>query len=354
MHKLKTAAILVAAGLAASGMLTGAAQAQDAEETFDWRMATSWSGGELMEWGARAFAEKIDLFSNGRISVEVFPAGTLGKALNISETVGSGIAELGHTSMNYEWGTDPTAVLFAGYAGGLNDELMLHWLFAGDGFALWREYRAEAYGVIGMPCLVRPAEVFLHSRKPVRTLDDLRGLKIRTAGMWVEVLNKLGAAPVTLAGGEVFAALERGVIDATEWGTLSENLPTGFHQIARYVVLPGVHQPVAPMELLVNKEAWPSLDERDQRLIEEACKLVSFESWVKYGENDSKALQQYVAAGNEILRLDDETKTEARALAQDWADKVAQENEWFAKVLQNQRDFEQRWEAADIYRNVLN
>ena len=110
-----------------------------------------------------------------------------------------------------------------------------------------------------MPLFIRTAEVFLHSRKPVKTLADLKGLKLRTAGAWLEMAKDLGAAPVTTAGGEVYPMLERGAIDATEWGTLWENISPGFHKVAKYLIIPGVHQPTAPFELCINKDAWAKL-----------------------------------------------------------------------------------------------
>ncbi|MGQ9367527.1 TRAP transporter substrate-binding protein DctP [Azospirillum sp. ST 5-10] len=338
-----------AAGLVAALLIGGPA---DAADTYKWKMATGWAGGPLMDYGAKAFAERLEQLTDGRIQVQVFTGGALGNALKVSETVKNGVAELGHTWMGYDWGKDPTVVLFGGYAGSPDSERMLHWLYAGGGAELQRQYREEKFGVVSFPLFIRPAEVFLHSRKPVRTLADLKGLKLRTAGAWLEMAKELGASPVTTAGGDVFPMLERGVIDATEWGTLSENIPTGFHKVAKYVIVPGVHQPVAPFELVVNKDAFASLSEEDQKLVALAAKLVTFESWLKVGQDDAKALEFYRSQGNEVIELDAEVQQQTRDIAAKWAKETAADNSWFSKTLDSQQAFDALWHDAPHYRNL--
>ena len=318
----------------------------------EWKMATSWGGGPLMDIGAKAFAEKVELFTDGRVKIQVFTGGTLGKALNVSETVKNGIAQAGHTWMGYDWGKDRAAVVFGGFAGSMDSERMLHWLYEGGGAQLQRDFRMEKFGVVSMPLFIRTAEAFLHSRKPVRSMDDLKGLKLRTAGAWLEISKGMGAAPVTTPGAEVFTALERGAIDATEWGTLYENISSGFHKVAKYVVIPGVHQPVAPFELVINKEAWEKLSDKDKALIEQAAKLVTFETWTKIGDEDAKALEFYRKEGNEIIELDAEVQREVKKAAIAWGETQGESNEWFKKAYESQLAYEDLWKDAARYRNT--
>ena len=326
--------------------------AANAADTYKFKMATGWAGGPLMDIGAKAFAERIDQLSDGRIKVQVFPGGALGNALKVSETVKNGVAELGHTWMGYDWGKDPSVVLFGGYAGSFDSERMLHWLYEAGGAEMQRQYREEVFGVVSLPLFIRTAEVFLHSRKPVRTLEDLKGLKLRTAGAWLDMAKDLGAAPVTTAGGDVFPMLERGAIDATEWGTLWEDISPGFHKVAKYLIIPGVHQPTAPFELVINKDVWAKLSDKDKKLMETAARLTTLDSWLRIGEEDAKALDFYRKAGNEVIELDAEVQYKTRDIADKWADEVAKSNKWFEKVLVNQREFEKRWANANQYRNV--
>lgn len=334
----------------ASAVGLGAIGAQAQEHSF--RMATSWGGGPLMEIGAQAFAEKVDRLSNGRIEIEVFPGGTLGPALKVSETVQQGVADMGHTWIGYDWGIDPTAVLFGGFAGSFDSERMLHWLYRDGGVEMQAEWRAETFNLVSMPLFIRTSEVFLHSRKPVRTLADLQGLKLRTAGAWLAISQGMGAAPVTMPGGDVYPALERGTIDATEWGTLWENVSPGFHRVTKYVIIPGVHQPTAPFELVINDEAWASLSESDQQLIKDAAFQTTMESWLTIGQEDAKAVQFFRDQGNEIIQLEPDVQYAAREAGLAWAEGQAAENDWFARVLESQKAFDQLWAGANTYRNV--
>lgn len=333
-------------------MGAGLTPAKDAAAQTKWKMATSWGGGPLMEIGAKALAEQIEFLTEERIKVQVFPSGTLSKGLDVRSAVRKGVAEIGHTWMGYDWGKDKTTVLFGGYAGSMDSERMLHWIYEGGGLEMWREFNLERFDLVSFPAFIRTAEAFLHSRKPVRTLDDLKGLKFRTAGAWLEISKSLGAAPVTMPGGEVYAALERGTIDATEWGTLYENKTTGFHKIAKYVIIPGVHQPVAPFEMVINPKAWAGVSDRDKKLIEMAAKMVTFESWTKIGDEDAKALEFYKKAGNVIIELDASVQKRAKKLAMDWAWEQAKDNAWFEKVLKSQIAYEKLWKGAASYRNV--
>ncbi|WP_374449083.1 TRAP transporter substrate-binding protein DctP [Stella sp.] len=344
---------LTMAGLGAGALAAPAVVRSAVAQTLSWKMATAWPGGPLMDIGAKAFADRVAQLTEGRLKVQVFPGGALGNALKVSETVKNGIAEMGHTWMGYDWGADTTTVLLGGYAGSFDSERMLHWLYEAGGAQMQRQFRDETAGIVSLPLFIRTAEVFLHSRKPVRTLADMKGLKLRTAGAWLDMAKEMGAAPVTTAGGEIYPALERGVIDATEWGTLWENLSPGFYKVAKYLIIPGVHQPTAPFELCINKAAWAKLPERDQKLVEIAAKLTTFESWTRIGVEDAKSLDVYRKAGNEIIELAPEVQYETKRVAIEWARKQGEKNAWFKKILDSQLAFEAEWKGANRWRNVL-
>jgi TRAP-type mannitol/chloroaromatic compound transport system substrate-binding protein len=346
---LKAAA--AATALAAALASAGPALAQD-KQSHSFQMATGWAGGPLMEIGAQAFADKVKEMTEGRITIEVFPAGTLGPGLKVTETVKNGVAQMGHTWIGYDWGADPTAVLFGGYAGSFDTEKMLHWLYRADGAELQAEWRMEKFDVVSIPLFIRTAEVFLHSRKPVRTLGDLKGLKLRTAGAWLDISRSMGAAPVTTPGGEVYTALERGAIDATEWGTLWENISPGFHRVTKYVIIPGIHQPTAPFELVINKDAWAELSAEDQQIVRDAAFMTTMNSWLTIGQEDAKALAFFREQGNEIVELDPEVQYAGREAGLKWAEGIAADNAWFKRVLEHQEEFAELWAGANRYRTV--
>ena len=334
---------VVGLGLAA---MAGSAQAAKAE----WSMAAPWGGGPFLEEDAKGFAKTVEFLTEGRVKITVFPAGTLGSALKVTDTVKSGVAQAGHNWMGYDWGIDKTTVIFAGYAGGLNPEENLLWLFEGGGKELWRQYRMEKFGVVSIPCGIFPTEIFLHSRKKIQTLADFKGLKMRTAGAWAEIAGNMGASTVILPGAEVYGALERGVVDATEWSSPSINKASGFHKIAKYIIFPGVHQPAASQECEFNKAAWDGISKRDQKLIELAGELNAFDSWKRYAYRDVDAYHFYVKSGNEMVRLTDEFVKEARKQAVKWADEQAAKNEWFKKALAHQRAFQKNMKVWPKFR----
>jgi TRAP-type mannitol/chloroaromatic compound transport system substrate-binding protein len=350
--KVKINSLSAAIGFAGAVILGAGSPSFAYAQQSNLKLASAVAGGPVHELGALAFGKRIEEMSAGRLKVQVFPGGALGNALKVSETVKNGVADLGYTWMAYDWGVDTTTVLFAGYAGSVDSERMLHWIYEGGGLQLWRQYREEKFGVISIPMLIGPAEVFLHSRKPVRTLEDVKGLKIRTAGAWLDMVKQMGAAPVTMAAGEIFTSLERGVIDAAEWSTPSQNISMGFHKIAKYVIIPGIHQPTFVWELVINKDAWGKISGSDRKLIEDAARLVTFESWLRTGQDDAKALDFYRKAGNEIIELAPEVQYKAREVALAWAQKQAAQNAWFKRVLDSQLAFESLWANAERYRVV--
>ena len=319
----------------------------------NWSMATSWGGGPPLERAAKGFAEMAEFLTNGEIKIEVFPGGTLGSPLKVTETVSNGVAEMGHHWGGYDWGVDKTTVLFGGWTGGLNAEEMQHWIYEGGGLQTWMDYRMEKFGVVAFPCGQYPREVGLHSTKKVKSLADFDGLKQRTAGAWAEISAELGVSTVILPGAEVYPALERGVIDAVEWSTPYLNKSAGFHKIAKYIVLPGYHHPTTVLECEVNKEVWDRIGERNQELLLLAGKLTTMKVYQETGHEDAGAYVFYEESGNEIVVVDDEVLVKTQELAQAWADKTAdaQPDDWFKTILADQRAYQELWASAHKYRD---
>ncbi len=313
-------------------------------KTMKWKMTTSWPAGiPLYTDMAEVYAKYVESLSGGRIKIQVLPGGSIAPALEVTDTVRKGIAEIGHTWPGYDIGRDPTTAILGGYAGGMESVPMLHWLYTGGGSDMWRQFREEKFGVVSFPCGIRPPEAFAHSHKPIRTLDDFKGLKMRTVGAWAQILPGLGASVVSLPGGEVYQALERKVIDATEWATPGENVISGFHEIAKYIIVPGAHQPSAPFEISINKKKWDALSEDLQMIMEQAAELATFESWVRIGKLDMGAMEKFKKTGNEIIYLSPETQKRAHELGKEWAVKIAKDNAWFKKVMESQDNFEKEW-----------
>jgi TRAP-type mannitol/chloroaromatic compound transport system substrate-binding protein len=344
MKKTVMAAALAAVVGAGAGLPGVASSAEK------WSMATPWGGGPLLEYNAKGVAKDITLLTNSEIDVEVFPGGTLGKALKVTDTVAKGVARIGHNWAGYDWGVDSTGVLFGGFSGTMPWEQMVHWMLRGGGSELLMEWRMAKFDVAAVPCGSQPPEVFLHSHKKVQTLEDFKGIKVRTSGAWAEIAQTMGASTVILPGAEVYPALERKVVDGIEWGTPWMNESAGYEKIAKYIIVPGIHQPTAFHECLVNRKAWEALSDRDKEIIRIAGQNMVFNFWLQVGNNDATSFQNFTKSGNEIVDLSEEFKAKAKEATDAWAASKAAENEWFAKVWKAQQEYSALWSESKRYR----
>jgi TRAP-type mannitol/chloroaromatic compound transport system substrate-binding protein len=312
-------------------------------------MAATWGGGPLLEMQAKGFAKDVALLTNGEINIEVFPGGTLGKALKVTETVRNGVAQAGHTNSSYDWGIDRTGALLSGFSGSLPFEQTIHWMYKGGGLDMWKDWRMAKFGVVGFPCGVIPKEIFAHSHKKVTSLAEFKGLKLRTSGAWAEIAAKLGASTVSMPGSEVFPALERGVVDAIEWGPPAMNVAAGFHEIAPYTIVPGVHQPLSFQECQFNQNTWEGFTANQRSLIEIAARRSVFDNWMQYGHDDAAAFT-LIASKTEVVDLDDAFKAAAFKASIEWADAEAGKNPTFNKVWSSMKAYGKVWESASRYR----
>ena len=207
----------------------------------------------------------------------------------------------------------------------------------------------EKFDVVAFPCGSIPREIFMHSHKRVVTLDDYKGMKVRTSGAWAEIAQKLGASTVILAGAEVYPALVRKVVDAIEWGTPSMNKAGGFYKAAKYVVVPGLHQPAAVQECEFNKETWAAMSPRNQQLVALAGKLTTLDATMTINHDDAPVFEEFVKS-NEVVDVDQAFRDAATQATAEWAAEQAANNEWFAKVWDHQQAYARLFANSHRYR----
>ncbi len=315
-------------------------------------MATPWGGGIMLEFVARGAAANMEMTTNNEVKIEVFPGGTLGKALKVTDTIKKGVAQIGHNWSGYDWGVDKTAILFGGFAGSMGWDKMMHWTFRGGGKEMWMDWRMKEFDVAAVPCGSAPRELFAHSHKPIRGLADYKGMKVRTAGAWAEIAQKLGASTVILAGAEVYPALERKVVDAIEWGTPTHNIVMGFEKVAKYIIVPGVHQPIAMHECAVNMKVWNKMSDLRKQQIKAAGQLMTMDLYLKLGHDDAPNWMKYVnSKKNEIIDLPQEFKDAAEKATNQWVEETSKNaNDWFRKVWASQVEYKTLWSQAHRYR----
>ena len=273
-----------------------------AEKTqFKWKMVTSWPKNfPGLGVGAENLANLINVLSNNRIKIKVFGANELIPPLEVFDFVSKGGAELGHSGAYYWKGKHPGCQFFSSVPFGLNAQEMNAWLYYGEGLKLW-EKLYDSFNLIPRPAGNTGAQMGGWFNKEIKSFSDLQGLKMRIPGLGGEVLSRAGGVPVTLAGAEIFTALQTGTIDATEWVGPYNDRAFGLYKAAKYYYFPGWHEPGPTIECLVNKTAYNTLPQDLQFIVDTACKAINIDMLSDYMAKNNLALQ-YLKSKNIIIR----------------------------------------------------
>ncbi|MCB1615460.1 MAG: TRAP transporter substrate-binding protein DctP [Pseudomonadales bacterium] len=262
----------------------------DNDRHYQWRMVTSWPKkfpglGMAPEY----FAEAVRRMSNGRLDIQVHGAGEIVPALGVFDAVSLGSVEMGHSAAYYWKGKIPAAQFFTAIPFGLNAQEMNAWLYYGGGLELWREVY-EPYNLVPFPGGNTGVQMGGWFNREINSVADLQNLKMRIPGFGGEVLNRLGGTAVNIPGGEIFTALQTGVIDATEWVGPYNDLTFGLHQAAQYYYYPGWHEAGPTLEFTVNKKAWNSLPKDLQAIVEIAARATNQNMLDEYTARNNAAL----------------------------------------------------------------
>lgn len=218
-------------------------------------------------------AENIKSASNGSIQIKYYEPGKLIPPFEILSSVSMGKVNAGFGSAAYWQGKIPEAALFSAVPFGPEADEYLAWLFKGNGMTLYQEmYDTAGYNVKVLPAAIISPETSGWFNKPITGPEDLKGLKMRFFGLGGKVMQKLGVAVSLMPAGEIFQALEKGVIDATEFSFPAIDQKLGFYKVAKYNYYPGWHQQATILEMLINKDTWNSMTPNQQALIEMATK----------------------------------------------------------------------------------
>ncbi|MDA3789674.1 MAG: TRAP transporter substrate-binding protein [Desulfobacula sp.] len=218
-------------------------------------------------------AENLKMASYGNIQIKYYEPGKLIPPFEILSAVSSGKVNAGFGSGAYWQGKIPEAALFSAVPFGPEADEYLAWLLKGNGMTLYQEmYDNAGYNVKVLPCAIISPETSGWFNKPINTPEDLKGLKMRFFGLGGKVMQKLGVAVSLMPAGEIFQALEKGVIDASEFSFPAIDQKLGFYKVAKYNYYPGWHQQATILEMLINKDTWNSMSPNQQILIEMATK----------------------------------------------------------------------------------
>lgn len=261
---------------------------------YEWKLVTTWPKN-FPGLGSAAvnFAGLMERMSNGRFKVKVYGAGELVPALGVFDAVSQGSVEAGHGAAYYWKGKIPASPFFTSVPFGLNAQEMNAWLYYGGGLQLWRELYAP-FDVVPFAAGNTGVQMAGWFNKEINSIEDLKGLKMRIPGIAGQVFNRAGGSSINIPGGELYTALQTGVIDATEWVGPYNDLAFGFYQVAKYYYYPGWHEPGPTLELIINKQAYESLPPEFQAMVDTAARMANQDMLDEYTARNNAALQELV------------------------------------------------------------
>lgn len=264
------------------------------QETFHWKLVTTWPKNfPGLGSAATNFSRLVDEMSQGRLTVSVYGAGELVPALGVFDAVSSGSVEAGHGAAYYWKGKNTATQMFTAIPFGMNAQEMNGWLYYGDGMKLWREIYAP-FNLIPFAAGNTGIQMAGWFNKELNTADDIKGLKMRIPGLGGEVWSRAGGSAVNIPGGELYTALQTGVIDATEWVGPYNDLAFGFYQVADYYYYPGWHETGSTLELIVNKDAYNALPKDLQVIVATAARMANQDMLDEFTGRNNTALQELI------------------------------------------------------------
>ncbi len=229
-------------------------------------------------------ADHLDKISDGNVRMKVYEPGKLVSPPEILDAVSSGKVNSGYAISGYWQGKIPAASLFSAVPFGPEAGEYMAWMYYGNGLSLYQEmYDSAGYNVKVLPCAILSPETSGWFAKPIDSPEDLKGLNMRFYGLGASVMEKLGVSTVQIPGGEIFGALEKGAIDATEFSQPAIDTRLGLNKIVKYNYFPGWHQQATIFELLVNKDTWGGMSPSQQAQLETTC-MASMTNSVAEGE----------------------------------------------------------------------
>ncbi|MCQ0971407.1 TRAP transporter substrate-binding protein [Paracoccus sp. TK19116] len=340
----------IAGGAAASTLV--AAPAVLAQSPLTLKMQTSWPASDIWQTMAQQYVDRVQAMSGDRIKIDLLPAGAVVGAFQVMDGVSDGVIDIAHSVSAYWYGKNKAASLFGtGPVFGGDPTNMLSWFYQGGGRELYRELTQDQMGlnVVGLMAFPMPAQPFGWFKNPINGVADIQGMKYRTVGLAADLLQSMGMSVAQLPGGEIVAAMERGVIDAFEFNNPSSDMRFGAQDVAKNYYLGSYHQASEAFEFLFNRDVMDDLEPDLRAILEHGVEAVST-------YNTAYALDNYSA---DLLKLRDEAGVTIQKTPQDilqaqldaWSEMIAtlEADETIKKILDSQRD----WVKRTVYYELL-
>ncbi|HEX6297003.1 MAG TPA: TRAP transporter substrate-binding protein [Burkholderiales bacterium] len=334
---------VLAAALAAAGLMATDAQAQGASRTL--KMQASWPSTVTAWDNFRFLAERLDKTTGGAIKIDTLTAGQIVPAFEVLDATHKKVLDGAHSIAYYWVGKNKAAVLFTGGPGGpygLDMIDFLGWMYEGGGWDLYRELYQDVLklNVIAFPTLPTSPQAFGWFKRPVKNLKDFKGMKCRQTGITAEVFQRMGMNVVNMPGGEIIPAAQRGTIDCAEWVGGKDDLNLGFHSVWKYHYVPGMHESTSTGEIIFNKDVWDSFSAPHQEIIKSVANESFARWWPRWQKGQAEAMKELQEKhGVQILRTPPDILI---AFLKTWDEVLAEEsakNPFFKKVIDSQRQY---------------
>lgn len=352
-----------AAGGAATSAPPAATEAQ--APSFNWQMATSWPVAlDTIFGGAQIFAERVAALTDGKFKITPRAAGEIAgfSGTQVLDAVQQGGVEMGHTASYYYVGKSNVTAFGTALPFGFLANQQNAWLYDGGGLKLLQDFYAKKFGIIQFPAGNTGAQMGGWFRKEINTAADLKGLKMRIPGLGGQTMAKLGVTVQTLAGGEIFQALQTGAVDAAEWVGPYDDEKLGLHKATKYYYAPGWWEPGPSLEVQVNLAKWATLPKGYQEAVRSAAYEANLGMLARYDSRNNEALGKLKAGGVELRTYSKEIMTAAETEAFKLYDGYAAADADFKAIYEQWKQFRDRvyaWNkinefpfASHVYSNI--
>ncbi len=331
--------IIKHAGLA--GILAaGAAPAVHAQPTIRWRLTSSFPKSlDTIHGAANVFANAVNQMSGGKFQVSVHVPGELVPAFGVVDAVQQGTVEAGHTAPYYYFGKDDTFAIGTAIPFGINSRQLTAWFYDGNGMKLMREFY-DQYNIVNFPGGNTGAQMGGWYRKEIKSPADIKGLKFRVGGFAGKVISRMGGVPQNIPGGEIYQALEKGTIDATEWIGPYDDEKLGFFKEAKNYYYPGWWEGGAQLDFYINKKAYNDLPNEYKAMVEAAASHAHTTMQAMYDARNPAALKRLVANGVKVKALPKSVMDEAFKQAMALYSELSASNPNWKKVYTDYRNFQ--------------
>jgi len=322
-----------------SGGGAGGAAAVHTGRKVRWSLASSFpSSLDTIYGAAEVLAARVKEMSGGRFEIRVYQAGEIVPGLQVLDSVQNGAVQLGQTGGYYYTGKDPALAFDTCVPFGLNARQQTAWLEEGGGLELMREVYAD-FGIVNFPGGNTGAQMGGWFKTTVDSLADLDGLNMRIPGLGGKVMDQLGVNVQVLAGGDIYPALERGAIDATEWVGPYDDEKLGFHKVAKNYYYPGWWEPGPNLSFLVNREAFEALPAEYRAMLEAATREGAKAMMTRYDAKNPAAWKRLMQTDITVRRFPDDTLAAAREAAAELLESEAAGDARYARILESWKTF---------------